>query len=881
MMDRAITRALGATLIAVFLTLLTAQIANAQPSDPAPSSSYSVDSNGVDVITGAYFPPYPSISIGQGPGSLAFSRSQSFEYFDTSFGSINTSGSTVTVTLFGSSSLWTVSGGQYYPAEGQGGQLGKNGNIYTFYTPSGIRAEFDTTYAAVSPYEGNAARVSEVTFPTGEKLTYGYDLEYECYEIFGDPCGIRINYVRPDSITSSLGYKLQYDYLTDTCSPFCDEDWYSATEVEVRALFGSGTWQSLSFSGDTITDALGRDYTYTRNGSGRITGVRGPGASSDDVTISYDGSGRVDSITRLGLTWTYAYSDSGSTRTTTITDHDGDTRTVTSDLASNRVLTDRNALNQTTTYTYDIDDRLKEVIAPEGNKVKYSYDARGNITEARRYNKSGSASQVIFEASYPSSCSNPRTCNQPTWTEDARGQRTDYIYNSTHGGVLTVKAPSPGGGAARPQTNYAYASYTPYNSGPTVYRLASVKSCALTTASTCSGSASERVTEVTYWGNWDRVPTVVTARSGNSAVSATTNISYDYQRRVSAVDGPLSGSADTTRTFYNVVGQVTGVIGPDPDGGGALKYRASKTQYNARGLAWRTETGTTTSATSLSSFAALQQSTITFDGYGRPTRNAFAAGGVTYSQRDIQYRTDNGQVNCVAARMNPSVFGSAPGGCALGSSGSFGSDRISQTVYDALNRPIRAIEAKGTSVEADVVETTYTTNGQVATLTDGEGNKTTYEYDAYDRRFKTRFPSKTAAGTSSGSDYEQYAFDAADAVTSFRNRAGQTITYALDNWGRVTASSGSGATSRTRTYDNFSRVTALTGGEAVSYAYDALGRVLSETQAQGTVSYQYDAAGRQTRIDYPGGFYVNYDYDVIGQMTKVRQQGAASGVGVL
>ncbi|MEM8773357.1 MAG: hypothetical protein AAGD92_17095, partial [Pseudomonadota bacterium] len=76
-------------------------------------------------------------------------------------------------------------------------------------------------------------------------------------------------------------------------------------------------------------------------------------------------------------------------------------------------------------------------------------------------------------------------------------------------------------------------------------------------------------------------------------------------------------------------------------------------------------------------------------------------------------------------------------------------------------------------------------------------------------------------------------------------------------------------------------MTALTGGEAVSYAYDALGRVLSETQAQGTVSYQYDAAGRQTRIDYPGGFYVNYDYDVIGQMTKVRQQGAASGVGVL
>ena len=109
-------------------------------------------------------------------------------------------------------------------------------------------------------------------------------------------------------------------------------------------------------------------------------------------------------------------------------------------------------------------------------------------------------------------------------------------------------------------------------------------------------------------------------------------------------------------------------------------------------------------------------------------------------------------------------------------------------------------------------------------------------------------------------------------MTSFTNRAGQVITYTLDNLSRVTGSSGAGATTRTHAYDNLGRITALTGGKAVSYTYDALGRVLTEAQEMGTVSYEYDAAGRQTKITWPGSaLYVNYDYNVAGEMTKVRE----------
>ena len=879
-MNRALIRVAAATTIAFFSAAFTN--AHAQPSEAPPPSHSSVDGNGVDVVTGDYYPPYPSISIGNGPGSLSYTRSRDYQHVDSMFGGISTVfGGDITVTLLGQSSLWDYSGGVYSPAEGQGGTLVETtGGDFIYTTENGTVAEYESDLVSLIPTQANMARVTLVTFPTGEKLTYSYDEYQECTPNPLGGCMFAIKFVRPATVTSSLGYKLEYDYLSDTCNTTCEANWYTVADVTVKALYGSGTWQTLDFSGNSITDADGGVYTYARDSSDRITGVRFPGSSSDDITITYDSSDRVTSVKRFNLTTSYSYSDAGSTRTTTIT-HPGSTTTVvTSNTTTNRVSSSKNALNQTTSFTYDSSGRLTETHAPEGNYTKYTYDTRGNITQVRNYNKANTASILSFQASYPATCSNKKTCNQPTWTKDALGNQTDYTYNSTHGGVLTVKAPSPGGGAARPQTTYTYAAYTPY-SGSSVYRIATVSSCALTTASTCSGSASETVTAITYWGNWDRVPTVVTNKAGNNSVTATTTISYDYQRRPNSVDGPLSGTADTTKTFYNVLGLVTGEIRPDPDGGGALKYRASKITYNARNQPYLTQVGTTTSNTSMASFSALQSTTVSYDTYGRPTKSTFAAGGVTYAVQQIQYRADNGLLNCSATRMNPSVFGSVPSACSLGTTGSYGQDRITQTIYDSLHRPIRVKTAVLTSAAADTVQTTYTTNGQVATLTDGEGNKTTYEYDAYDRRYKTRFPSKTAAGSSSTTDYEQWAFNNNGAVTSFTNRAGQSITYTLDNLSRVTASSGSGATSRTRSYDNLGRITALTGGAAVSYTYDALSRVKTEVQAQGTVSYDYDAAGRQTKITWPDNFYVNYDYDVAGAVTKVRENGATSGVGVL
>ncbi|MEQ1709489.1 MAG: RHS repeat-associated core domain-containing protein [Terricaulis sp.] len=136
---------------------------------------------------------------------------------------------------------------------------------------------------------------------------------------------------------------------------------------------------------------------------------------------------------------------------------------------------------------------------------------------------------------------------------------------------------------------------------------------------------------------------------------------------------------------------------------------------------------------------------------------------------------------------------------------------------------------------------------------------------------------------SSTTDYEETTYNIAANTTTQRRRDGQVITLGADNLGRVTSVDAPGTgLDVASTYDLFSRtLSAASGGQSLSFAYDQLSRNTSQTSPQGSVSYLYDAASRRTRMTWPDGFYVAYDYDLAGAVTAMRENGAASGVGVL
>ena len=100
-------------------------------------------------------------------------------------------------------------------------------------------------------------------------------------------------------------------------------------------------------------------------------------------------------------------------------------------------------LSRTLIYTYN-NGRLSSSTDAEGIRVSYTLDDRGNITTTTTTPKTGSTLGALVEsASFPTcNTSNFRICNKPSYTIDARGARTDYQYNTTHGQATVVLLPA-------------------------------------------------------------------------------------------------------------------------------------------------------------------------------------------------------------------------------------------------------------------------------------------------------------------------------------------------------------------------------------------------------------------------------------------------------
>lgn len=907
-------------------TTVFASPALAQSYTPPPIREV-IDKNGVDVTRGTLVARAHTVSIGGGGSGISFSRSvnNNGSFRDSAAGSItNGPSGEKRVNLGTHSESFTLSGSNYISAEKTGSTLTVSGSTYTYTMRDGTVATFSPVAYIMTYSYGNIPVVKTVKLPSGEVLTYNYKTVTVCV----GECATHTTAGRLQSVTSSNGYMLKMSFLSDYDPEYDDETLSWLTTFNVDALnmsvdycnptadscAYSQVWPSLSFNGaSSFTDAMGNVTSYVYS-SGKLIKIKRPGASTYNVTIGYNGSGLVSSVVNDGVTTNYSYNDVSTTRTTTISDAVSGDRVLTIDLNQFQVLADTNEAGKTTAYTYDPTSHLlTKVTAPEGNWFAFAYDARGNPTCAMSVSKTASSTQtcalpstadkLVTTAVYPTSdstyswkCASTTPaviCNKPTSTTDARGNTTDYTYNSTHGGILTATLPAPTSGATRPQTRYTYTStyYAKYkNSSGTlvnfatpITRLTEVSRCQ-TTAS-CDAAADEALTTIVYSGN-NVLPTSTSSGAGNGSLTATTAYSYDTVGNITSVDGPLSGTADTTMIRYDANRRVTGVVGPDPDGAGSLKYRAKTIAYNADGQPTQVNVGTMTSQTDWNSFSALQTLTTTIDpATALKSKDTLTAGGTTYAVTQYSYTSLN-QLDCVAKRMNTSVWTTQNADCTPNTAGTAGPDRITKYSYDAVGRTTLVQTAVGISgVTANEATTTYTDNGLTASVKDAESNKTSYAYDGFDRLLKTSYPNTTkGAGTSSTTDYEQLTYDASSNVTQRRGRDGNSLSYSYDNLGRLTGLSGSTIIARTYSYNLLGLQTAATyssGGQSVASAYDALGRVTSQVTPQGTVGYQYDAASRRTRITWPDSLYVVYDYDTVGNVTAIRENGATSGVGVL
>jgi RHS repeat-associated protein len=745
-------------------------------------------------------------------------------------------------------------------------------NVVTINTGSSGKTFVKLPDGSYNPPQGDNSRLTLSSGAYSVELSSGAKLNFNTSGNLlstWDPSGLTTNFTytsgRLTAVSNSAGRQLTLGYTGARITSVTD-----------------GTGRSIGYTYDSIgnltqyRNPLNQAYNYGYDVPGRLTKLFMPTSTTTAlITNTYTEDSRLKSQQdALGKIWSFFASgprfevnDPLGNRTSAYYDEFG---------------------NQTafveprgfkTAYQYDGHNRLIRTILPEGNQVQYKYDVRHNRTEERRIAKSGSGlADLVTTAGFPATCgSNFRTCNLPSWTKDAKGNQTDFAYNSTTGQVATVTGPAASAGGTRPQTRYTYGS----TNG--VSLLTGTSTCR--TLASCANAADE--VKVTIVNNSNFLPTSVTVAAGNASLSATTALTYDAVGNRLTVDGPLAGTADTTRWRYDSARRNVGIVGPDPDGAGSRPHLAQRFTYNSNGELTQTEAGTVTAQTdsAWTAFSSHQQNVLTLDALGRTVRSVTKSGATTHAVSDTSY--DNAsRTECVTTRMNPSQWATVTGACSLQTAGTNGSDRITRRYYDAAGNMTQYRTAFGTAQESIERINTYTNNGLLASVRDAENNRTTYVYDGFDRLSRTRFPIVTqGANTSSTTDYEQLSYDANGNVTQKRLRDGKLITFALDNLDRVmTKTLPSPELAVNYTYDLLGRQLTVTRPGASlthSFTYDALGRRTSEAQPYGTISWQYDLAGRRTRTTWNDGVYVTFDYDVAGRMTAIRENGAASGVGVL
>lgn len=918
--NRMFSQALAGTVVCIVGCLLSVGSFAQDPTPPEEPSA--VDQNGVQLYSGSLSVEYYHGSIGPERGELTRTESRSengfisshsmrprdnlldFEiYYNDDDFEFSVSAASIAETFD-----YSLSTKQFTPVKTTLATLENVANSNTFtaliYTaPSGDVYTFESTglFETAMLYEFSApvASLRRIEYTDGE-----------VWELNGPISGTSPNGFR----SNNLGYS-SYPYMTNlgyvrceqsNCPAYSSNSWpgsqHHTQPTYTRGQTVGGYY--MSGSQQVPYPLRSRDATVTYSNGDTIKynfDVQQPGHPIDES--------RVLSVERYGATWTYSYSNGGNS--VTVTEPSGVKRAYQfgvgvyeGRMTRSEIIPVGGGASLVTNYAY-ANGHLHRITYPEGNKTEYFRDSWGRITEVRNTAKPGTSTPMRREFFTYETCNsaNRKYCSKPRQYTDELGGVTKYKYSATHGGLVETQLPYVVGQGFL-KTNYHYGQFHAWyrtSSSPTqvrdprgVWRVTKELTCVVATESAvCTdGNSDVLVTEYVYEQGSSSSPSNInmirqTVRSGNSSVSESTHFTYDTWGRLVVQDGPVPGPTDAIWYEYDKRGNVVRETYADPDGSGPQRMTYERKEYNAQNQVTLIESGRTTSTNPSSRVdTVLDSLSQVYDGYGRSSQSRSRdSGGSTVALSQVSYDTSS-RVLCETSRINASALTSPPAACSH--SGSNQKDRITKTFYDSYGRSDETTYGFGTPV-AMTEGRTFTNNGQVKTVYDGNGNLTTYDYDGLDRLIQTRYPNKTGSGSSSTDKTTTSYLIQNGRSTSLprfeRKRShfqgtSAEVVFSYDELGRVKVANATGsALDVTTSYDDFGNPQLYSqNGRSISMDWDELGRLKSETTTIGThsltVSYQYDAAGRRTRMTYPDGYYLTYEYWGNGTLRRIRENGS-------
>jgi len=762
----------------------------------------------------------------------------------------------------------------------------------------------DRTTLAIYDADGRATAVVD---PDGNVKVMSYDAA-------GDVIG---STVYPTPLTASQIQQLRSTQTMATLEPMISAQ---ADVSATRAIYNVAGQQIATI--DPNGDA---SYSFY-NTVGLLAGT--VDADGDVTTYAYDADGRLTQIIQYATPISTAGWLSASD-------------TLTATYPGSLPMPASSSADRITTKIYDSVGHVVASIDPSGNVTATTYDVFGEAISNTQYAKPLTSAQVTGLGTAPTwaalqlvitTSANDRAATVEyndggfeTESTDAAGYTTTYQYDADGRVVLQSREISSG--------NYAVTRNYYDGEGRQIAQIdadgyltvfsydgitETTTSVRYATALTSSQLAALTGTETTS----DLVG-LLGSNTANEQASET----YNADNQVIS-----STAADGTVTTYqyDADGQLTGTIITPVSGQGAV--RTSSTRYDSRGnvISVTDADGNTTSYV----YDANGQRVESTDANGNSTWYYYDTAGRLLST--VQGQPEDGSPNSLGnvtsyiydafgELIQTTVYAAQLTLTTGASSGStFNPDG---TTAAQVATAVAALAAVSADVN-DVTAATYTADGQVATVvdgdhyqttgtydafgdklsvTDGAGNTTTYTYDARGEKV-----SETDGGGSTVARTTSETYDALGRLTSRTDGNGNTVTYSYDDLGRQIGTSQvvQGATRTTQSaYDAFGNVLTQTdalgnvttyshdvathttvmttplgvrtttvkdafgntvsvadaAGNATTYAYDAAGRLLTTTDALGNVAKnQYDADGNLILTTDADGNEVSYTYDANG-----------------
>ena len=596
-------------------------------------------------------------------------------------------------------------------------------------------------------------------------------------------------------------------------------------------------------------DAVGNRITVIDNNGNQTNTVYNPDnlvssvidASGNITQFAYDADlnqvsivvgAQLASTAREVLKFDYDQKD----RLISQTDALGNTTHYSYDGANNRVaVTDANG--NTTNYTYDRDNRLVTVTQPAvtnpttGQSVRYTtqyqYDANGNQVAVT--DQDGHTTLTTFDKD-----------NRTVLVRDPNGIQTVYTYDS-RGNRTTVQIGVQ-----------AHVSPT----GTVVVD------------STQGGQVT------TY--QYDEFDELIATTDG---LGNTATATYDRDGNITGTTDHLGHTATLTYDALNRVVKMTDALGDQTkiayDGDGNVVSRTDalgrKTTYAYDSMNRLIDTKD-----------ALGVDTHnTYDSFGNLKSSTAASGTTAARTTSYVYDLDNRLTAITDPLANTQTYAYDAVGNRLRVTDAKG--QTTRYVYDALNRNIAVIDPLGFQTQM-----TYDGVGNRLSLIDAKGGVTSFTYDAGNREISMRdalgrlttytydvlgdrVTQTTAAGTAS-QETTTYLYDAQRNLRQVTDAAGNVSTDNYDADYNLTSTTDANGHTTTYAYDALNRQIRVTDatGAVTSYAYDAVGNRLSVTDANGHVTtYTYDAVNRQISSTDAVGVTTTYAYDALGNQVSI------------